>query len=126
MTAAQYQPGKCNIGGPEVRHRKAAGWLGLTLAVGLWAAFEQFDTVPAARLIIFFPAFLTALGFLQARRRFCVAYGLAGSYNVSSAAPHTSRIENPDDRLKDRKFSIQLLTQSFLIALLAALLCYLT
>jgi len=79
MTESAYLPGQCNLGRAEIRLRYLLGWLGLAATGSLLAALFWFQISDLWRLTAFFPAFGAALGFLQARQHFCVAYGLQGT-----------------------------------------------
>ncbi len=76
-----YRPGACNIGAAEIRRRRDTGValviVTAILAVGLVAV----GAPPWARLLVFVPALGAAIGILQARFRFCVAFALAGVRN---------------------------------------------
>jgi hypothetical protein len=123
-TTDGYIPGVCNIGRAEVRWRTAMGWLGLVCTVGLWGFFIYAKASPSARLWVFGPALMAAIGFLQARRGFCVKYGLGGVFNVGPEAGRTDAVEQAESRRQDRRTSIQIIALSFLAAALVALAAY--
>jgi len=56
-----------NIGAPGRRHRYIVGAAGLALTVLLAAGFAVFGMARGARLVLFLPLLVAALGFLQAR-----------------------------------------------------------
>jgi hypothetical protein len=116
----EYIPGVCNIGGPEVRLRKIFAWIGLLATLGILAAFIILKTAPLHRLLIFFPAATSALGFLQARERFCIKYGFGGAFNVNHAAGQTETVTAPDARAEDRRKSIKITVQAVLLGLAVA------
>jgi hypothetical protein len=119
-----YIPGVCNIGRDEVRWRKVLGWLGLVCTVGLWAFFVYAKASPLARLWVFGPALMSAIGFIQAARGFCVKYGLGGAFNFSRNVGATNAVEQAEFRRQDRRTSIQIITLSLLAAALVALAAY--
>jgi hypothetical protein len=74
--------------------------------------------------VLFIPAFLAALGFLQARRRFCVKYGLAGAFNFGDLLGRTTSVSASDDRRQDQRASVAMIAQAAAIALVVALIAY--
>jgi len=56
-----------NIGSRGRRRRYLLGAAGLALTVLLAAAFAAFGIARGARLVLFLPLFIAALGFMQAR-----------------------------------------------------------
>lgn len=120
-----YQPGACNIGPAEIRKRRQAGWATAAAAALLLAALLAFDAPRPWRLTVFIPGFLAAVGFLQARLRFCAAYGLRGIYNVFRPAGYTETVGRQVDRRLDRRRALQVLALSALAALAPTLAVYL-
>jgi hypothetical protein len=116
----QYVPGVCNIGPAEIRRRRLAGWAGLGAAVVLWAAFAVFRVPAVWRLLVFFPAAGSAVGFLQAAMHFCAAYGMLGVFNVAYDAGKTDTVEQAEFRKQDRRKAWAILLLSALIGLAAA------
>ena len=125
-TQIQYKPGSCNIGRAEIGLRRAVGLIGLLLCVVLEVAFVVFNVAAPWRLLVFGPAFLAALGFLQAAWGFCAKYGLAGEYNVGPEIGQTSRVELPEARRKDHRTAISILGLSLLAGGVAAVAAYFT
>ena len=76
-----YRPGACNIGPDEIRKRRAAGVAGVVATVALAAGLIAIGAPAATRLLVALPAAGAAVGFLQARSRFCVAFAIAGVRN---------------------------------------------
>jgi hypothetical protein len=62
---------------------------------------------------------MTSIGFLQARKRFCLAYGLTGLFNFGTIGK-VQKVISPADRAMDRKTAITLLFQSTVISILFA------
>ena len=108
-SGSEYISGVCNIGLPEIRMRKKVGWVGLAFTIILWLAFIMFDVPVAWRLLLFIPATITAIGFLQARLRFCVAFGLMGVFNLGPKRGHIDHIGQPDHRRKDRQKALRII-----------------
>ena len=70
--ATNYVPGVCNINTKEVAQRRKAGYFGLLLTIILLAALFGLDLNHYYRAVLFVPLFIAAIGFLQARHKFCV------------------------------------------------------
>ena len=119
-----YIPGVCNIGRSEVRLRKALGWTGLACALVLWGGFAYMKAAPLTRLWVAGPALMSAIGFLQAARGFCVKYGLGGVFNVGPEVGRTDAVEQAEARSQDRRASLMIIAQAFGIAALAGLAAY--
>jgi hypothetical protein len=65
-----------------------------------------------------------AVGFIQARKKFCLAYGLAGTFNFGKLGS-ISKVQNEEDKKADRKTAINILIQSAALASAITLLFYL-
>ena len=76
-TATNYVPGVCNINPQEIRRRRQSGHLGLALTVVLTAIALVLDVSWYFRIVVIIPAFLSAIGYLQAHNKFCVGYASA-------------------------------------------------
>lgn len=114
-----YIPGTCNLGKAEVRRRQFVAFLGLALSI--FSAFGLWQGSTLARLTIFLPLFVFAVGFVQSRRKFCMAYGFAGAFNLGRLG-ELSRVQDPADRAADRKTALSILGQAALLALALTLL----
>ena len=71
-----------------------------------------------ARLSIFLPALIFSVGFIQSRSKFCLAYGLAGTFNFGKLGD-ISKVQFLEDKRADRKTASLILFKS--IALAAAI-----
>ena len=116
-----YNPGECNIGSAEIRRRTQSGWAGLTLTVILWGALIAFRVLAPWRLLLFFPAFFGAVGFLQAAMHFCAGFAMRGVFNFGPQVGQTSAIEKEEFKLKDRRKAGQIILLSALIGIVVAL-----
>jgi hypothetical protein len=105
-TAADgYHPGACNIGPAEIARRRRTGIVGLAAAAVRAAALGLLDLPAATRWLVAIPLAVGAIGLLQARFRFCAAFGLAGVRNFG--APGTvERVEDTAARRADRAKAI--------------------
>jgi len=70
----------------------------------------------SARWGLFVPLMVFSVGFIQSRKKFCLAYGLMGTFNLGKLGD-ISRVQSPEDRKADRKTALTILTQSALMAL---------
>ncbi len=114
-----YIPGTCNLGKAEVRRRQFVALLGLALS--LFSAFGLWQGSTLTRATIFLPLFVFAVGYVQSRRKFCMAYGFAGAFNLGRLG-ELSRVQDPADRAADRKTALSILGQAALLALVLTLL----
>ncbi len=114
-----YIPGTCNLGKAEVRRRQFVAFLGLALS--LFSAFGLWQGSTLTRATIFLPLFVFAVGYVQSRRKFCMAYGFAGAFNLGRLG-ELSRVQDPADRAADRKTALSILGQAALLALVLTLL----
>jgi hypothetical protein len=104
-----YRPGACNIGPAEIARRRRIGLLQLGAALGLAAVLVVIDAPAWARLGVWpllAGAFITLE---QVRRRFCVAFGMAGVRNFGPLG-HPERVEDDRARAADRRAAIVLAT----------------
>ena len=112
-----YQAGVCNIGGAEVARRRQVAILGgmLFLALALYSIIQNFS--PIATLVLIAPASIFAIGFVQSRKRFCLAYGLMGTFNFQKLGSIT-KVEDKAALAADRRMAFQIIVQSMGLALI--------
>jgi hypothetical protein len=115
--SSEYIPGTCNIGAGEIRRRQSVALFGLFLTVFSMTTLLATDQSNSARLSVFIPAMIFSVGFIQSRSKFCLAYGLAGTFNFDKLGK-ISKVGSAEDRAADRKTAIQILTKSFALAAL--------
>lgn len=119
----KYIPGVCNIGIPEINRRKRIGWIGLFLVLFLFIYLNYGHYNPWLRLIIFFPATLSASGFLQAHFHFCSGFARKSVFNFSEIGK-TQKIEDEAAILMDQKKGNQITFYAAVIGIVATLLCF--
>jgi hypothetical protein len=112
----EYVAGSCNIGAGEIRRRQIVAVAGAMFSLITLVGLVQSDTTPSGRLIMFLPFLVFATGFVQSRKRFCLAYGLAGTFNFGKLG-EISKVADPVSQKADRKMAITILLQSFALAL---------
>ena len=122
---SEYIPGVCNIGPAEIRRRRMAGWMGLGATILLWILFFVFRAPAAWRLLLFFPAMMSAVGFLQAAMHFCAAFGMLGVFNFGPNVGKTDTVEQAEFRRKDRQKALLIILYSSLIGIAVAAAGYL-
>jgi hypothetical protein len=113
----KYIPGVCNIGPDEIQKRMFAGWLFLVITILLNVGLYYLHVAPIVRIVVFFPAWISALGF-----HFCVAFGTQGLFNVSSEAGKTESVSQQEFRKKDQQTATKIIIYSVIIGLVVAIL----
>jgi len=111
----EYIAGACNIGKGEIRRRQFVALIGAAITITTAITLFTTDQSKAARLSIFIPAMIFAIGFVQSRKKFCLAYGLAGTFNFGSLGD-VKRVQSTEDRKADRKSALSILAQSAMLA----------
>ena len=113
----QYQAGVCNIGGAEVARRRQVAILGGVIYLALAIYMIAQSTSPRTTLILFIPASIFAIGFIQSRKRFCLAYGLMGTFNFQKLGSIT-KVEDKAALAADRKMAGTIIVQAIGISLI--------
>ena len=112
----EYVAGSCNIGTGEVRRRQVVALAGAVISVTSLIGLIGTDAARSARLTLFFPIMVFAIGFIQSRKKFCLAYGFMGTFNFGKLG-QISRVSDPIAKKADRKTALTILAQSILLAL---------
>jgi len=120
----QYIAGSCNIGKAEVRQRQIVALIGLFLSVSALIGFITSSASPSIRLGIFLPLTVFSIGWIQSRKRFCLAYGFLGTFNFGRLGK-ISRVADKASLAADRKTAITILVQSLALAAVLTLIVYL-
>ena len=113
--SAEYIPGTCNIGRGEVKRRQLVAVFGLFLTVFSVVSIVATDQSKSSRLSIFLPALIFSIGFVQSRKKFCLAYGLMGTFNLGKLGD-IAKVQSPEDRRADRKTALTIFGQAVLLA----------
>jgi hypothetical protein len=116
-----YIPGVCNIGKEERKRRRQAGIIGLILTVLAYSLFVYFDVNKGVRFLVFFPAMLSAVGFIQSRMHFCVYFGLSEIFNFDNVGKF-SKVGTEEYVRKDKKEARLIIYYSVLIGIAVGLL----
>ena len=112
----EYIAGSCNIGTGEVRRRQVVALAGAVISVTSLIGLIGTDASRSARFSLFFPLMVFAIGFIQSRKKFCLAYGFMGTFNFGKLG-QISRVSDPIAKKADRKTALTILAQSILLAL---------
>lgn len=120
----QYIPGTCNIGKSEIRQRQVVALIGLALSLSALVGFISTGASPSVRLGIFLPLAIFSIGWVQSRKRFCLAYGFMGTFNFGRLG-RVSRVSDKASLAADRKTAVSILLQSLGLAGLLTLIIYL-
>jgi hypothetical protein len=115
VAQVEYIPGTCNIGGSELKSRKIVAAIGLVLSLFTLITFIATDVPQTARLGIFIPLLVMSVGWVQSRKKFCLAYGFAGTFNFGKLG-NVSRVADPIARAADRKTALLIIGQCLLYA----------
>ena len=113
----EYIPGTCNIGKGEIRQRQIVALFGIFLTIFSATALLATDQSRTSRLSLFVPALVFSIGFVQSRSKFCLAYGLAGTFNFERLGKIT-KVQSAEDRKADRKTAIVILLKSAALAVI--------
>jgi hypothetical protein len=109
-----YIPGVCNIGQAEIKRRKLIGWIAGAATIALAAILLLTKLAPYWRLLLFFPASIAAVGFLQAAWHFCAKFGLDGALNFGPNVGHTDTVDQAEYRRQDRRTALKIIALSAL------------
>lgn len=124
MEDEHYIPGVCNIGKSEIKRRKQAGWFGVLASIILYSLIVYLNAPRLWRLIIFIPATVAAIGFIQARMHFCAYFGMRGVYNLSPVVGSTETIGEEEFRAIDRRRARVVIMYSAIIGAVVAAAAY--
>ena len=123
--SSEYIPGSCNIGTGEIRRRQVVALFGLFLTIFSITTLLATDQNKSARLSVFIPAMIFSVGFIQSRSKFCLAYGLAGTFNFDRLG-NISKVGSAADRTADRKTAVLILIKSVALAALITAVFFVT
>ena len=124
MSADIYIPGSCNIGKGEIRRRQVVALIGAVLSAFTLAGLISTSAAPGARLGIFIPLLVASIGWIQSRKKFCLAYGFMGTINFGKLG-QLSKVSDKSAQAADRKTALSILAQSLSLAAILTLIVYL-
>ena len=120
MADGDYQPGVCNIGGPEVARRKKVAQLGSVFFVVLGGYLLITGGTASSAALAFGPAMIAAVGYVQSRKKFCFAFGLMGTFNFAELGK-MSKVLSKEEIAADRRQALMIVAQSIGLALAGTL-----
>jgi hypothetical protein len=123
MSEDLYIAGSCNIGTREIMRRRIVALSGLLFAVITASIVLAQDSTKSTRWAVFLPLLVASIGWIQSRRKFCLAYGLAGTFNFGRMGD-IKRVIDPISRNADRKTALTILLQSIALAFAVTLIFY--
>jgi hypothetical protein len=123
VSTAQYIPGACNIGKGEIRQRQIVALIGLALSISSLIALISTSAPRGARLGIFIPLAVASIGWVQSRKKFCLAYGFMGTFNFGKLG-QLSKVADDASRAADRKTALSILFQAGTYAVIATAIIY--
>lgn len=124
MSSDTYIPGTCNIGKGEIRRRQFVALVGTVLSVVTLVSLISASAAPSSRLGIFIPLSVAAIGWVQSRKKFCLAYGFMGTFNFGKLG-QLSKVSDKSALAADRKTALSILAQSLALAAILTLVVYL-
>lgn len=113
--SSEYIAGTCNLGPQEIRSRQLVAIFGGALTIISALTLILTDQSKSARFSIFLPAVIFAIGFIQSRSKFCLAYGFAGTFNFGKLG-QVSKVASAEDRRADRKTAGLIFIKSIVLA----------
>jgi hypothetical protein len=89
--------------------------IGFVLSLSALAVLATTSAPREARFGIFVPLLVMSIGWVQSRKKFCLAYGFAGTFNFGKMG-EMSRVADPADRAADRRTALLIFGHSALYA----------
>lgn len=121
MAETYYSPGICNINPQEVRNRKQAFYIGSAATVSLLGTLYILDVSAIVGFVIFLPAWIASLGYLQAKHKFCVGYAALGKYSSGNKFGQTAMVDKKRNLLADTFKAKQLNRRALLYGVMTAI-----
>ena len=120
----EYIPGTCNIGAGEIRQRQFVAAICIVLFMAASIFLFVVDASRSARLALFFPLVVASIGWVQSRKKFCLAYGFMGTFNFGKVG-QLSKVSDKGALRAYRITALKILAQSLLYAVLITAVVYL-
>ena len=120
----EYIPGTCNIGAGEIRQRQFVAAICIVLFMAASIFLFVVDASRSARLALFFPLVVASIGWVQSRKKLCLAYGFMGTFNFGKVG-QLSKVSDKGALRADRITALKILAQSLLYAVLITAVVYL-
>jgi len=110
-----YVPGVCNINRKEIALRRKVGFGGLVAFAAVLALLLATSASVWWRLFLITPAFISAIGFLQAKNKFCVMYAADYKQNATEGSKSARTVTDDLSRKADAKRARQINLQAFAV-----------
>ena len=92
----QYIPGTCNIGKDEITRRKRVAAIGGVATIfGAISIINKYPN-PGPRIWLFLPALVFSIGWIQSKKKFCLAYGFMGVFNFGKSGQMQKALSQDD------------------------------
>jgi hypothetical protein len=124
VSTADYIPGACNIGKGEIRQRQIVALIGLVISTAALITLISTNAPRGARIGIFLPLAVASIGWVQSRKKFCLAYGFMGTFNFGKLG-QLSKVADSASRAADRKTALSILFQAGVYAAIFTVIIYL-
>ena len=124
MNPDSYIPGVCNIGKGEIRRRQLVAIVGAVFSLMTLAGLISTNANPSSRIGIFIPLAVAAIGWVQSRKKFCLAYGFMGTFNFGKLG-ELSKVADKGALAADRKMALSISMQALSLAAILTLIVYL-
>jgi len=124
VSTADYIPGACNIGKGEIRQRQIVALIGLVISTAALITLISTNAPRGARIGIFLPLAVASIGWVQSRKKFCLAYGFMGTFNFGKLG-QLSKVADSESRAADRKTALSILFQAGVYAAIVTVIIYL-
>lgn len=117
-----YIPGVCNINREEIAYRRKWRNIGALVTVLLAVGLFFISSNRWLRLLVFLPAFIGFINYLQTKNHFCVSYAAAGLQNADEGSKPAAKVADEAhkiDQAKARKMNTQAAVAALLVTALA-------
>jgi len=119
-----YRPGVCNIGPEEIARRRRGAWVAGLASVVFYLGLLAISAPDLVRFIVAVPAASAAISWLQARERFCVAFGTAGVFNFGPIG-EIEQVSDREARRADRRKVISMVARGAAIGIVVGVIAVL-
>ncbi|HKS40722.1 MAG TPA: hypothetical protein VJX74_08890 [Blastocatellia bacterium] len=119
INAVEADQFEINIGPREQFKRSLLGKVALIASVALTFVLIAYGVPRLARLVIFFPLWMAALGYFQAREKTCIALAARGTCNMDTGE---QKIEDPMRKAKLREKARKIHLRALVLAVVLTLL----
>ena len=119
-----YRPGVCNIGPEEIARRRRGAWVASVGTVALYLGLLAIAAPDLVRFVVAVPAAGAAVSWLQARERFCVAFGSTGTFNFGPIG-ELDQVTDEAARRADRRKVVSMVARGAAVGVVVGILAVL-